>query len=98
MLSLLEFTNSGLRGQVVDLKGTPLPGATVGFFTEEGSEWAGKNVTTTERGEYWKLLLPGRYRVQAWVNTCLLSGVVKVTVSSLTVENIVVREKFNCVK
>jgi len=98
LLSLLEFTNSGLKGQVLDLKGNPLAGADVSFFKGSSSESAGKNVTTSERGEFWKLLLPGAYTVQAWVNSCMFSGKVRVKVSNLTIKNIMVRKKFNCVR
>ena len=98
MLSLLEFTNTGLKGLVVDLKGKPVGGATVGVMRAGSGEWAGKNVTATERGEFWKLLLPGSYTVQAWVNSCMFSGRVRLEVGRLTVKNIVVRKKFNCIK
>ena len=96
LLSLIEFTNTGLRGLVVDLKGNPVSGATVGVMKGGGSEWAGKNVTSTERGEFWKLLEPGTYTVQAWVNSCMFSGSVQVKVEKLTIKNIVVRKKLNC--
>ena len=82
----------------MDLKGNPLAGATVGFFKGSSPDWAGKNVTATERGEFWKLLLPGAYTVQAWVNSCIFSGKVRVKVDHLTTKNIMVRKKFNCVK
>jgi len=98
LLSLLEFTNTGLKGLVVDLKGKPVGGATVGVMRAGSGEWAGKNVTATERGEFWKLLLPGSYTVQAWVNSCMFSGRVRLEVGRLTVKNIVVRKKFNCIK
>ena len=53
MLRFLEQSNSGLRGLVTSMAGEPVPGATVGVVREDTGDWAGKNVTTSGRGEYW---------------------------------------------
>lgn len=41
--------------------GEGLPGATVWV---EGIKY---NITTSDRGEYWRLLLPGKYTLKAFV-------------------------------
>ena len=97
MLSLLQFANRGVRGLVVDQKGVALAGVIVGFTDISSSEWAGKNVTTSEQGEFWKLLLPGDYSLQAWHSDCVHAEKVQVRVNRMTVKNIVVRRKSNCI-
>ena len=36
----------------------------------------GKNVTTSSRGEFWRLLLPGQYKMTAYQDVCSTGGVV----------------------
>ena len=48
-----------MRGLVVDEEGAPLASATVRI---EGID---KEIVTTERGEYWRLLVPGTYILSA---------------------------------
>ena len=52
--------------------GSPAVEAVVGVRYSHSQTWAGKNVTTSARGEYWRLLTPGEYTVQAWAG-CLAS-------------------------
>ncbi|XP_050440945.1 carboxypeptidase D isoform X3 [Adelges cooleyi] len=59
MLSYLENVHMGIKGLVQDENNNPIPGATI---TVSGIN---HSVKTTERGEYWRLLLPGTYTVTA---------------------------------
>ena len=73
LLRLLEQANTGLRGLVVtEASNSPVVEAVVGVRDSQSQTWAGKNVTTSARGEYWRLLTPGEYTVQAWAG-CLVS-------------------------
>ena len=58
MMMVLESVQGGVRGLVRDEDGHPLAGAEV---VVEGRD---KVVTTTQRGEYWRLLLPGSYSIR----------------------------------
>ncbi|PSN43472.1 hypothetical protein C0J52_03215 [Blattella germanica] len=62
LLAFIESTHMGVKGIVSDENGNPIQGAVIGV------EGILHNVTTTERGEYWRLLLPGSYKlsVTAW--------------------------------
>ena len=67
LLRLLEQANTGLRGLVrTEGSNSPVAKAVVGVMDSDSQTWAGKNVTTSGRGEYWRLLPPGQYTVQAW--------------------------------
>ena len=67
LLRLLEQANTGLRGLVVtEGSNSPVARAVVGVSHSHSQTWAGKNVSSSERGEYWRLLPPGEYTVQAW--------------------------------
>ena len=59
MLAVLESVHGGIKGKVLDQDGQPLSGAVVQV---EGRE---KNVTTSQRGEFWRMLLPGSYSIKA---------------------------------
>ena len=63
MLVLLESAQGGIKGKVFDDYGGPLDGATVEFQKFMGKR---KNVNTSNRGEFWKLLLPGSYSIKAF--------------------------------
>lgn len=57
LMSYIVSAHLGIKGLVVDARnGGPLGGFIVVVVGKEG-----KNVTTTQRGEYWRLLLPGTY-------------------------------------
>jgi len=59
MLVLLESAHMGIKGKVLDEDGKPLGKALVKVYGRE------KDMVTTNRGEYWRLLLPGTYMVKA---------------------------------
>jgi len=48
-----------VKGLVKDSSGNPIPGAVVTVVDREDF-----TSTTTPRGEYWRLLLPGQYNLQ----------------------------------
>ncbi|XP_055374958.1 carboxypeptidase D isoform X3 [Condylostylus longicornis] len=61
--SLLEFiklAHVGIKGLITDLNGYPIADAKL---VVEGLE--GKPILSTDRGEYWRLLTPGQYKIQA---------------------------------
>lgn len=56
--SMLQFSlmvHWGVKGQVVDQAGTPVEGATVKVVGND------RELTSTSKGEFWKLLPPGTY-------------------------------------
>lgn len=62
-LSVL-FINTFLKivttpGLVTDADGRPIEGAQISVYG------INRNVTSTNRGEYWRLLLPGNYIISA---------------------------------
>ena len=59
LLSYMEAVHMGVKGLVLDANNNPIHGA---YVSVEGINY---NVTTTERGEYWRLLLPGEYTLTA---------------------------------
>lgn len=59
LLTYLESGHVGVKGIVKDLKGNPVEKARI---MVEGID---KPIMTTDKGEYWRLLAPGSYRIQA---------------------------------
>ncbi|XP_044763905.1 carboxypeptidase D [Coccinella septempunctata] len=57
LLKYMEATHWGVKGIVTDTEGTPVLDADVQVIGIE------HNVTTSNRGEYWRLLLPGTYEI-----------------------------------
>jgi len=78
MLCILESVHGGIKGRVIEQDtGDHVPGALV---VVEGRD---KNVTTSYRGEFWRLLLPGAYNIRAVHKNeygCIESESVSVTV------------------
>ena len=59
LLSYLEAARLGIKGVIRDKQGRPVEGARI---VVEGID---KPIYTTARGEYWRLLIPGDYKVRA---------------------------------
>ena len=59
MVKFLESVHMGVKGMVWDSNNNPVKGARIRV---EGND---KLILTSERGEYWRLLRPGTYRVRA---------------------------------
>ena len=59
LVELLGAAHGGIRGLVVDYTGKRMTGATVKL---EGSD---KETVTNERGEFWRLVLPGVHKLTA---------------------------------
>lgn len=53
----IEATHMGIRGIVKDTNGKPIEGAEI---IVEGID---HTVRTTKQGEYWRLLVPGTYKI-----------------------------------
>ncbi|KAH8261915.1 hypothetical protein KR026_001673, partial [Drosophila bipectinata] len=60
LLQLLRQAHIGIKGLVLDVSGLPIAGAEVYVAGLED-----KPIRTTKRGEYWRLLTPGFYKVHA---------------------------------
>ena len=76
---LLNSVHGGIKGQVVDQDGNPLYKATVEVVGRE------KTVTTTGKGEFWRLLLPGTYAVRASHEN--IFGVIESDLKEVTIES-----------
>ena len=59
LLATISAVDGGVKGLVVDKAGRPVEGASVEV---EGID---KKTVTNERGEFWRLLMPGEYQVSA---------------------------------
>uniref|UniRef100_A0A915B254 Peptidase M14 carboxypeptidase A domain-containing protein n=2 Tax=Parascaris univalens TaxID=6257 RepID=A0A915B254_PARUN len=56
LLAFMRFVHKGIKGFIFNSKGDPVKGAI--FSLSEG-----KNISTTADGEFWRILLPGKYKV-----------------------------------
>nr|KAG5686430.1 hypothetical protein BaRGS_017698 [Batillaria attramentaria] len=65
MLDLMQKVHMGVKGLVKDNEGRPVEGVTV---TVQGREMVTSR--TTQHGEYWKILLPGYYRLMVSKDGC----------------------------
>ena len=63
MVKFLLKTHQGIKGHVKDQNDNLLEGAIIEIV--EGVE-TGKDITTSERGEYWRILIPGEYKIKAY--------------------------------
>lgn len=84
LLSYLTAVHSGVKGVVIDQAGEPIPQAVISV------DGIGKNVTSTSRGEFWRLLVAGNYtlRVSAPEHEDVVHSDVHVTFGSPTWLNI----------
>ncbi len=93
LLSYIEATHLGVKGFVLDEGRQPIRNADV---VVEGNA---KRVRSTERGEYWRLLAPGTYRMFAAARGFHRSEPVTVTVGdsgwppSAQIKHFVLRRK-----
>ena len=77
MSSFLVKGHTGIKGLVTDSNNNPVHNAKIEVTGRA------KDIYTTERGEYWRLLLPGTYSVRAVSPTGFHSETVQVTVSGM---------------
>jgi len=73
LLAYLEQVHRGVRGVVRNSGGEAVEGAVI--TVEQDSGLLGKNVTTSSRGEFWRLLLPGTYTIRAEFAACETAGI-----------------------
>ena len=78
LVQFFFFSHVGIKGLVTDENGDRVGGATVEILGNA------KKLTTNKRGEFWRLLLPGRYQVQAWGlcvgDTCKRSKIISIAI------------------
>ena len=78
LVQFLQMAHIGIKGLVKDENGDRVNNAEIEILGNV------KKVTTNKRGEFWRLLLPGRYHVQAWglciEDTCEISNVISIEV------------------
>ena len=63
MIKFLMKAHQGIKGHVRDQNNNLLVDARIEIV--EGVE-IGKNIKTSERGEYWRILIPGEYKIKAY--------------------------------
>ena len=63
MIKFLMKAHQGIKGHVRDQNNNLLEDARIEIV--EGVE-IGKNIKTSERGEYWRILIPGEYKIKAY--------------------------------
>ena len=68
LLQLLLQAHRGVKSVLLDQSGQPIEAASVLVASSQGP--VGKTVKTSRRGEFWKLLLPGEYRLSAELAGC----------------------------
>jgi carboxypeptidase D len=88
LISFLESANSAVKGIVTDENGNPVKDAII-----EVSDRS-KDVTTTDRGEYWRILVPGKYRMKA-IKENTQSDEVEVNISDTDTEGPTVNLQLN---
>jgi len=59
LIAFMDQVHKGVKGFVKDSEGTPIPGAAIHVDDRR------KEVLTAKDGDYWRLLLPGGYKVTA---------------------------------
>jgi len=100
LLNYIASTHRGVRGLIVDKKTQePVPNA---YVFVEGID---KNITSTERGEYWRLLVPGTYKIQSFADGYHPSEQYSIEISDkfteqqdfeMTRKNFVVQARLTC--
>ena len=74
LLAFVEQVHTGIKGTVSVEGGKPQAGADIIVWNPDGKKRL-KNVATSDRGEFWKILIPGppgrnTYKVQAHFQDC----------------------------
>ncbi|KAM3720426.1 Carboxypeptidase [Dirofilaria immitis] len=87
LLAFMEYAHRGIKGFVFDQKGYPIKNAILSINQ-------GKNITTTDEGEFWRILLPGSYTVSV-SHRKYLSQIFNITVDegSAKLVNITLEQK-----
>ncbi|XP_057373845.1 carboxypeptidase D-like [Daphnia carinata] len=83
LLNYIASTHRGVRGLIID-KDTkrPIRDAYVHVLGID------KNITSTERGEYWRLLSPGRYTIQSFAEGYIPSASRSISITDIYTEQV----------
>lgn len=73
LFKYLSEVHRGIKGLVTDGRGRPVPRAAIVVLNPNGAP-RNKNVLTSAQGEYWRILLPGQYKVRAEKDECAAGG------------------------
>ena len=66
LISYVEQAQRGIRGYVRDESNNFIEGADIQVQKiGEETDWRAKNVTSDSKGRYWRILLPGTYKLRA---------------------------------
>ena len=87
MMEYLHQVHRGVKGLVsttlegasvggTDGSPAPLSNAVITVRDEDRGVQLGKNVTSSSRGEFWRLLMPGNYTIRAVMDMCTSAGIV----------------------
>lgn len=88
LISFLERAKSSVKGIITDENGNPVKDAIIQVSDRS------KDVTTTDRGEYWRILVPGKYRMKA-IKGNTQSDEVEVNISDTDTEGPTVNLQLN---
>ncbi|KAL3998457.1 Zinc carboxypeptidase family protein [Acanthocheilonema viteae] len=88
LFAYMEYVHRGIKGFVLDQEGYPVKNAVLSIDQ-------GKNITTTDEGEFWRILLPGIYTVLV-SHRKYLPQIFNITVDegSAKVINVTLEQKF----
>ncbi len=81
MVRYLLYAQNGLKGYVFDHNGNLAGKARVRVYNEDTGKDISKYIETTTRGEYWRLLEPGKYKIRAEADTGYRSEPVDIEVA-----------------
>jgi len=78
LMSYIQQVHRGVKGVVRDSAGESVENAVI-MVEDLENGINDKKVTTSSRGEYWKLLMPGKYLISAYYNACQTGGLVLIS-------------------
>ena len=80
LVKYLQAAHIGIKGFVFDHNGNSISDAKIEVVGNE------KKITTSPRGEFWRLLLPGQYKIRAiglcTPNQCKISDTIDITIKN----------------
>lgn len=64
LIAYLWQAHIGIKGQVTDGDGKPISHTTISVYRQDGKK-INHDITSAHEGDYWRLLVPGNYKVSA---------------------------------